>query len=286
MEALGSSSEMLLFCNANEIAQMPKLHLIPSGYWIDRNKILDESIAIIANSPSDVKALVLNALGHGFDLEDVDEGGIFMSSRAEALGRSLAYGLALPLAAWAADPAGKLQPTQVSASPDRSAGLQAFAQIERVLLNPRCVNCHVPDGPLQGDAKRVHYPAVQRGVDGRGVAPLNCATCHSTQNSPLAHAPPGLDAGGQPGWRMPSAKMKMSWFGLSGSALCKVFRDPRTNGGRSLAMLRQHMATDHLVAWAWHPGPGRELPPLDKPAFDEQVLIWIRNGAPCDRSES
>src|SRR6266852_7974198 len=173
----------------------------------------------------------------------------------------------------------------LASAADRSAGLRAFAQIERVLLHPRCVNCHVPDGPLQGDAKRVHYPAVQRGVDGKGVAPLNCATCHSTQNSPLAHAPPGLDTDGQPGWRMPPAKMKMSWFGLSGSKLCKVFRDPGTNGGRSLAMLEQHMATDHLVAWGWQPGPGRQLPPLDKLAFDEQVGNWIRNGAPCDSSE-
>src|ERR1700730_5018357 len=72
MEALGCPSEMLLFCNADEIAQMAKLHLIPSRYWINRNKILDVSIMIIANSQPDMKALVLNALGHGFDLEDVE----------------------------------------------------------------------------------------------------------------------------------------------------------------------------------------------------------------------
>ena len=194
--------------------------------------------------------------------------------------------LAIPLAASAADPAVGFQPTQVSARPDRNAGLEAFAQMERVLLHPRCVNCHVPDGPLQGDAKRVHYPAVQRGVDGKGVAPLSCTTCHSTQNSPVTHAPPGLDSDGTPGWHMPSAKTKMSWFGLSGAALCKVFRDPITNGRRSLAMLQQHMTTDHLVAWGWHPGPGRELPPLEKAAFDDQVSAWIRNGAPCDATEA
>jgi len=193
--------------------------------------------------------------------------------------------LTLPVLAFAAGPGGSFQPTQVSATPDRSAGLQAFAQIERVLLHARCLNCHVPDGPLQGDAKRVHFPPVQRGADGKGVPPLQCATCHATQNSPLAHAPPGLDTDGQPGWHMPPAKMKMSWLGLSGPALCKVLRDTRSNGGRSLAMLEEHMATDHLVAWGWQPGPGRELPPLDKPAFDEQVRQWIRNGAPCDTRE-
>jgi hypothetical protein len=207
-----------------------------------------------------------------------------MGLRIEARRLVPACATALPLLAAAAGP-GTFQPTQVSATPDRNAGLQAFAQIERVLLHPRCVNCHVPDAPLQGDFKRVHYPPVQRGVDGRGVAPLNCATCHSTQNSPLAHAPPGLDTDGQPGWRMPPASMKMSWIGLSGPALCKVLREPGTNGRRTLAMLEEHMVTDHLVAWGWHPGPGRELPPLDKPAFDEQVRTWIRNGAPCDGSE-
>ncbi|WP_236901304.1 hypothetical protein [Cupriavidus necator] len=192
---------------------------------------------------------------------------------------------ALSTLASAAGPDGPFQPTQVSASPDRNAGLQAFANIERVLLHGRCLNCHVPDAPLQGDAKAPHYPPVQRGVDGRGVAPLQCATCHGTQNSPLVHAPPGLDTDGQPGWHMPPASMKMSWLGLNGPALCKVFREPKTNGGRSLAMLEEHMVMDHLVAWGWQPGPGRTLPPLDKPSFDEQVRTWIRNGAPCDTRE-
>lgn len=208
-----------------------------------------------------------------------------MISRAKTLGRSLTCGLALPLAALAADPVGNFQPTQVSANPDRNAGLQAFAQIERVLLNPRCVNCHVPDGPLQGDARLVHYPAVERGDDGKGAAPLNCATCHSTRNSPVAHAPPGLDVDGQSGWRMPAVTMKMSWLGLSGAALCRVFRDPTTNGERTLAAIEQHLLTDHLVAWGWNPGPGRQLPPLAKATFDEQVRTWIRNGAPCDANE-
>lgn len=182
----------------------------------------------------------------------------------------------------AAGPAGPFVPTQVAAQPDRAAGLQAFARIERVLLHPRCLNCHVPDAPLQGNDSHVHYPPIQRGVDGRGAAPMQCSVCHSTHNSPLKHAPPGLDTDGKPGWHMPPANMKMSWFGLSGERLCKVFRDPKTNGGRSLAAIEQHMATDHLVAWGWNPGPGRTLPPLDKPGFDEQTRRWIRNGAPCD----
>src|SRR6266436_3515366 len=51
---------------------MSKLHSIPPRYWIDRNKVLDVSIEIIADSRPDMKALVLNALGHGFDFENVE----------------------------------------------------------------------------------------------------------------------------------------------------------------------------------------------------------------------
>src|ERR1700681_87063 len=51
---------------------MSKLHLIPPRYWSDRNKVLDVSMKIITDSRPDMKALVLNALGHGFDFEDVD----------------------------------------------------------------------------------------------------------------------------------------------------------------------------------------------------------------------
>ena len=209
-----------------------------------------------------------------------------MSSCTTIWGGLFALGLGLSVAARTAETPATWTPTVVSPSPDRDAGLRAFAQVERVLLHPRCVNCHVPDAPLQGDAKGIHYPPVQRGADGKGVAPLTCATCHSTQNSSLVHAPPGLETDGKPGWHMPPASIKMSWIGLSGAALCKVFRDPGTNGGRSLAEIEKHVVTDHLVAWGWHPGPGRELPPLDKSTFDEQLRAWIRNGAPCDPNES
>ena len=50
VEALGGSSEVLLLSYADEIAQMPKLHLIPHRYWINRNKVFDVSIMIMAHS--------------------------------------------------------------------------------------------------------------------------------------------------------------------------------------------------------------------------------------------
>ncbi len=182
-------------------------------------------------------------------------------------------------------PAVPFTPTQIAANPDRAAGLLAFAQMQRVLQHPRCLNCHVPDSPLQGAEMRMHYPPVQRGVNGHGVAPMQCSTCHSVQNGVLPHSPPGLEAEGKPAWHMPPAKAKMNWLGLDTSSLCKAIRNPKENNGKSLAELEKHMLTDHLVSWGWRPGPGRQPPPLDKTAFNQQVSTWIRNGAPCDESE-
>src|ERR1700731_3429975 len=67
---------MLLLCNADEIPQMSKLHPIPLSYWIDRNKVLDVSIKIITDSRPDMKALVLNGLGHGFDFGNEHPGSV------------------------------------------------------------------------------------------------------------------------------------------------------------------------------------------------------------------
>jgi S-(hydroxymethyl)glutathione dehydrogenase / alcohol dehydrogenase len=72
VEARGCSTEMLPFSNADAIAQMPKFHLIPFRYRTNYNKALDVSIKIVADLRPDMKALILNALGRGFDFEDVE----------------------------------------------------------------------------------------------------------------------------------------------------------------------------------------------------------------------
>ncbi|MGC1687464.1 MAG: zinc-binding dehydrogenase [Candidatus Acidiferrales bacterium] len=51
---------------------MPKFHLIPLRYRTYYNKALDTSIKIVANLRLDMKALVVNELGHGFDFEDIE----------------------------------------------------------------------------------------------------------------------------------------------------------------------------------------------------------------------
>src|ERR1700726_3864556 len=41
---------MLLLANGDEIAQVPEFHLMPIGYRSNKNKVLDVSVGIIADS--------------------------------------------------------------------------------------------------------------------------------------------------------------------------------------------------------------------------------------------
>jgi hypothetical protein len=63
--------------------------------------------------------------------------------------------------------------------------------------------------------------------------------------------------------------------------ICRQIKDPARNGGRSLALLHEHMAKDDLVGWAWHPGPGRRPAPGTQEEFDAIITAWIESGAEC-----
>jgi len=117
---------------------------------------------------------------------------------------------------------------------------------------------------------------VARGTDGKGTPAMQCVACHQDSNVTTPHAPPGVS-----GWRMPGAESPMAWVGLPASKLCRVLKDPATNGNRSLADLVEHVRTDKIVNWAWAPGPGRTLPPISHTAFVDAVKAWIDAGAPC-----
>src|SRR4249919_2013113 len=55
------------------------------------------------------------------------------------------------------------------------ASQEAFLDVYKVLMSPRCMNCHpAGDIPLQGDDSHQHTMNVQRGVDGKGMYALKC----------------------------------------------------------------------------------------------------------------
>jgi hypothetical protein len=166
--------------------------------------------------------------------------------------------------------------TKVASLPKDSVGsVKAFMLVYKVLMSARCMNCH-PNGdvPLQGDDHHLHTMGVKRGVDGKGLYAMKCSNCHQAENSPGLHTPPG-----NPKWGLPPARMRMVFQGRTPRQLALQILDPKQNGGRTKKQLIEHMTSDTLVSWGWHPGPGRTLPPLSHPAFSTQVKLWIDKGA-------
>jgi len=163
------------------------------------------------------------------------------------------------------------------AKPDTGASRAAFLQVYKVLISPRCANCHpAGDAPLQGDDSHVHLQNVKRGPDGHGVAAMRCNTCHQDKNLPGANLPPG-----NPKWSLPAPEHKMVFVGRTAAALCRQIKDPKQNGGRSLEQLFDHVSHDDLVGWGWNPGDGRSLPPLSREETSRQMRVWIDGGAAC-----
>jgi len=154
----------------------------------------------------------------------------------------------------------------LAANKDSIESVEAFNQVYKVLMSPRCMNCHpAGDRPLQGDDSHIHKMNVQRGTDGKGLYALKCANCHQPENAAAMHAPPG-----NPKWQLPPADMKMVFQGRSAHDLALQIMDYNRNGHKDKAMLLEH-ARDTLVKAGWNMGEGRTLPPM---AYSDFVIVW------------
>jgi hypothetical protein len=166
-------------------------------------------------------------------------------------------------------------PTDFDGISDRAARSRAlFLEATRVILHPRCSNCHPSgDTPLQGMDARPHDPPVVRGPDNHGVVGVRCTSCHQEKNQQLARVP------GAPEWAL--APIEMAWVGKSPRQICEQLKDPKRNGGRTLAAVAEHNAHAQLVAWGWAPGADREPAPGTQAAFGAIFRAWIDTGAVC-----
>jgi hypothetical protein len=153
-------------------------------------------------------------------------------------------------------------------------GEAAYLVMHSVLQSPRCLNCH-PQGdvPLHGEEGASHAMHVSRSSVSAG---LPCGSCHRSQNGNSAGSPPGA-----PDWRMPAAEMPLVFQSRTPRDLCAQLKDPARNGGRTGAGLIEHMAHDPLVAWAWHPGPGRSVPKESLESLIRVATLWVSEGMPC-----
>ena len=157
---------------------------------------------------------------------------------------------------------------------DSVASVKAFMDVYKVLMSPRCMNCHpAGDIPLQGDDSHLHLMSPKRGHDGQGVYAMKCSNCHQPTNAPGLHAPPG-----NPKWQLPPADMKMVFQGKTPRQLALQIVDYKRNGHKNKEQLLEH-ARDTLVKAAWNMGEGSTLPPLSYDAFVTAWDTWIKTGA-------
>jgi hypothetical protein len=202
-----------------------------------------------------------------------------------ALVMALAPALSLlPVSGSRGDGSAQLRPPSefdaIADLPARSRAL--FAEAAKVIMSPRCVNCHpASDRPTQGNDMHVHFPPVTRGDDGGGVPGNTCAACHMDRNVDLLSGQQVSFASipGHPRWAL--APIEMAWEGKSTGEICRQLKDPQRNGGRSLALLHEHLAGDDLVAWGWAPGRGRAPVPGTQKRLGELIQAWIDSGAAC-----
>jgi mono/diheme cytochrome c family protein len=167
---------------------------------------------------------------------------------------------------------------------DRVDGLRAWEQVYSVLTHPRCINCHTAgDYPQQGDDRHRHLFHVVRGAEGKGVAGLNCATCHQEGNNDSIGVPGGHN------WHL--APLSMAWQTiddkpLSSAEVCRAVTDRAKNHNLDGPALLKHHEDEPLVHWAWQPGraldgTNRTLPPMSHGEFVDATQKWVEAGTPC-----
>ena len=156
---------------------------------------------------------------------------------------------------------------------DSVESVKAFMKVYKVLMSPRCMNCHPSgDAPLQGDDSHIHTMDVVRGPDGKGMYAAKCSNCHQPTNVPGQHTPPG-----NPKWQLPPSDMKMVFQGKTARQLALQIMNYTMNGHKNKEQLIEH-ARDTLVKAAWDMGEGRVPPPMSYTTFVNVWDTWIKKG--------
>ena len=131
---------------------------------------------------------------------------------------------------------------------DSVESVKAFMDVYKVLMSPRCMNCHpAGDVPLQGDDSHLHNMFPQRGKDGKGIYTMKCSNCHQPTNLEGLNMPPG-----NPNWHLPPANMKMVFEGRTPNQLAKQLINPKTNGNKTIQKLIEHADDSSVLSHVIH----------------------------------
>lgn len=161
----------------------------------------------------------------------------------------------------------------------KARSIALFREAGKVLLHPRCTNCHTgADEPLRGDRQVRHLPRAKGGKTGKGSGGTRCATCHGRAVSKQGRIP------SDPRWAL--APAVVGWKGRTLAAICAQIKDRKRNGGRALPALIKHMNEDSLIRWSWAPGGRRTPAPGSHAGFVALIEAWADTGAHCPTSKT
>ena len=82
-----------------------------------------------------------------------------------------------------------------------------------------------------------------------------------------------------------SRPREQAWQGKTLGEICRQIKDPKRNGGKTLAQIVEHSAHDELVAWGWSPGHERAPVPGTQAEFGALMAAWVADGAACPAGE-
>lgn len=202
-----------------------------------------------------------------------------MKWRQGAVILGLVLGASLPLLAEGDKPPAEpsVQPVADPTPEQIEASRNAFATVAKVLMHPRCSNCHPTDNvPTQTMKQRPHKMNISRLSVESGMP---CRTCHQEQNSEAVGVPGGPP--GAPHWGLPPKEFPAPFQGHNDNSLCEQLKDPKQNGNRTLSAIHHHLIHDPLVLWAWNPGGQREKPPVAHKELVAASEVWVLGGGAC-----
>lgn len=170
-------------------------------------------------------------------------------------------------------------------------GSDSFAPVYRVVMSPRCRNCHTTEGqgPQIGERGMPHPFLVNNHTQLAGIG-MGCNSCHaprSASHSPQHARPPhsrSVDEWREPGgFKVPGVSKQRFTIpaSISAAALCGKMKDVALAWQRANVDVIEFIEHDQLIEQAWQSNTGRTLPCGSHQGFITAFRTWHTKRMPC-----